>query len=270
MKCPICSKDASTPHHLKKHLAGTEKYGGHGLPEMRAEAMAQDVFAGSYRPMALIPQPPTSPPLRPTKALADPYAGFLADLFNALVINKQLPKYQFERRVDAIIAMFLPGIFKQWRGWNVEFVVPEFPLKKLGNNQSTNADSLWFRHAEGTTITEAWIFFELKTDSASCNDEQLSIYRSAMDRGMPKVLDDLKSIASASSSRAKYQALQRRLEHLPADRPIELVYLSPSRIDCEDHRVMPLSFRELEKMSVADYPLVWELFRSIVLPHLGE
>jgi hypothetical protein len=271
MKCPECPVNASTSHHLKKHLMGSKKRGGHEISEMQAEAIAEDVFAGTFRKPVVVTRPPNSVVVVSGKsAQPDAYSSFLTDLFSSLVINKRLPKYQFERRVDAIIAMFLPGIFKAWRDWDVEMVVPEFPLKKAANNQSTNTDSLWFRHGNKSKTTDAWIFFELKTDSASCNDEQLSIYRSAMDKGMPQLLNDLAAITAASSSRPKYEALRQRLAHLPVDCPIELVYLSPGRIDCEDPRVLPLTFLDLEKMSLATYPLAWDLFRSIVLPHIQE
>ena len=75
--------------------------------------------------------------------LANPYASFIVRLFEMLTAHKRLPKYQFERRIDGIISLFLPGILRQVKGWNVELVVPEFPLKKALNNQSTSATSCY-------------------------------------------------------------------------------------------------------------------------------
>jgi hypothetical protein len=266
MKCPLCGKDASTVAHLTKHIAGGKKFGGHAIQQMEAQEIAERVFAGSYRQASV---PNAVKVTVPEPEITEPHQRFLADLFSTLVSHKRLPKYQFERRVDAVVAMFLPDVFNQVYGWDVEFIVPEFPLKKASNNQSTNADSLWFRRAKGA-ITEAWIFFELKTDSASCNDEQLDIYRAAMDRGMPRLLGDLEAIANASASTSKYRAVQKRLEHLPADRPLELVYLSPTRIACADPRVRPLAFGDLAKINSRRYPEVWKLFQQIVLPSISD
>ena len=233
---------------------------------MDAEAMAKAVFDGTYRAPAQGPPKTAAAPTYNPALLTDPYAGFMIRLFETLVANTQLPKYQFERRVDAIVTLFLPAILRQLRGWKVERVVPEFPLKKAENNQSTNADHLLFRHADSTGPAESWVLFELKTDSSSCNDGQLDTYLSALDAGMPKLLAELELIAAASNARAKYAELRTRLAGFPVDRPLELVYLAPCRINVRHDRVLALTFQELAPLSLPEFPQVWDLFRSIVLP----
>lgn len=265
---PHCGRQAATWHGLKKHLMGNASYGGHGISEMEAEDIAKQVFAGTYRAKATRPSAPMAAqraPVQSAEVLADPYASFLIRLLETMVEDKALPKYQFERRVDTIISLFLPSILKKMYGWRTVAVVPEFPLKKANNNQTTNADHLLFRHRDDFHGTaDAWVMFELKTDTASCSDEQLSIYLSALDRGMPQLLRDLDVIAEASTARQKYAALRDRMLRYPADRPIELLYLAPCRISATDPRVRSVTFKDLEKLQLDDFPEAWKLFRSIV------
>jgi len=68
--------------------------------------------------------------------ISGPSARFLAELFGTMVANRAIPKYQFERRVDAILAIFLPELLSNSYGWEVEIVVPEFPIKKRENNKA--------------------------------------------------------------------------------------------------------------------------------------
>ncbi|MEI7835312.1 MAG: hypothetical protein WCK05_02760 [Planctomycetota bacterium] len=269
-KCRLCGKDVKSQRGLTKHLEGSKECHGHEMPRRDAIREAEDVFDEWSSPMTNSQPKQVSIPPFPPEVLADPYASFLIQYFTTLVAHKKLPKYQFERRVDAIISMFLPGILKQLRGWQVELVVPEFPLKKPENNQSTNADHLLFRQANGPESQEAWILFELKTDSASVRDDQLGTYLSALDRGMPQLLADVETIAAASNARAKYAELRTRVAHLPEDRPVELVYLSPCHVDIPAGRGLALTFKELDNVSLPEFPAVWDLFRRIVLPNMGE
>jgi hypothetical protein len=110
----------------------------------------------------------------------------------------------------------------------------------------------------------------LKTDSASCNDLQLEIYRSALAMGMPKLLADLRLIAAASGAGAKYAALTARLAKFPEDAPIELIYLAPCRINVVHQRAISLTFEDLEALSMSEFSEVWDLFRKTILPALRE
>ncbi len=155
----------------------------------------------------------------------DTCRDFLSALFSVLA-----QKYQFERRIDIFLTMFLPEIFYELFGWQVALAAPEFPLKKDSNNQSTNVDHLLFRRAERVD-DERWLFFELKTDRFSVRDDQIEIYRRAMQRGMPALFQELAAIRTATQARhgQKYDLLVQRLAPFPLNRPIELVYFHRAR-----------------------------------------
>src|SRR2546430_1095439 len=71
----------------------------------------------------------------PTTSSTSP-EGFLKSAMLHIVNNKQLPKYSFERSVDAFLGVFLPEIVSQlWQPpMDAELVAQEFPLKKDGSN----------------------------------------------------------------------------------------------------------------------------------------
>lgn len=253
---------------LIKHLTGRARFGGHDMAAIDAQGVADQVFAHSQpaQPMSVPAQ--RAFPTHAPELLADPYASFLIQYFQTLVAHKLLPKYQFERRIDAIITMFLPGLLKQLRGWRVEMVMPEFPLKKPTGNDCTNADCLLFRHGDDRGTAEAWVLFELKTDDGSCDDDQLGIDLHALKRGMPRLLAEVKEIASSPKASPKFSRLAALIERHPVDRPVELVYLSPRQMPIDDPRATALTFKDLERLNVDEFPRVWDLFRVIVLPHL--
>jgi hypothetical protein len=115
-----------------------------------------------------------------------------------VVANKNLPKYPFERVVDAFLGVFLPDIVGQlWSPpGNVRLVAQEFPLKE-GSNQSTNVDYLL-----RVRDPEAWVFLELKTDVASVRDRQAEIYANKLvGNSMKALLAELDTIASVTKQR---------------------------------------------------------------------
>lgn len=100
---------------------------------------------------------------------------YLEEVFTRLVEFKQLPKYQFERRVDAFLVGFLPDLLGSLWGGRVVPVAPEFPLKKAGSNQSTNVDHVFYvRHKDPPG--DYWLWLELKTDMGSIDWPQVETY----------------------------------------------------------------------------------------------
>jgi len=200
------------------------------------------------------------------------YQEFLEELFITLVNNKQLPKYQFERRIDAILSLFLPELLSTYFRQPVEIVVPEFPIKKSYSNRSTNVDYLLFRRASEAPQTEAWIFFELKTDDSSVRPDQLQTYIAAKERGMPKLYQELLEITKATRQRQKYVQLVRRVEQFPVNRPvdIELVYLAPTKLESRPSipNLHTLTFSQFREVELKQHAEIWSLFRSIVMPVL--
>jgi hypothetical protein len=120
------------------HLKGTIPYGGHEFSDSEAHATLNRIL---YPTNQNTPDAPSEAEMEPIQEFT-PSGDFLQDLMASMAINKALPKYQFERRVDAMLALFLPGIFSNLLKWKVSTVVPEFPIKSLDNNQTTNVDYL--------------------------------------------------------------------------------------------------------------------------------
>ena len=199
-------------------------------------------------------------PASPEAALA-----FLTDVFDVLVANKRLPKYQFERRVDVFVNLFLPDVLGALSGGTYQLVVPEFPLKKDDNHQSTNVDYLLFHTTpEGR---ETWVFLELKTAAGSIGHEQLDIYLRSVARGMPALMSDLPLLRERTKARAEYAELALRLAALPHDRPIEIIYRAP--IAMNEAELGPggrsVTFAQLRSVEIARHPEVRRMFRDSVL-----
>jgi len=134
-------------------------------------------------------------------------------VFNAMLDlldeNKLMPYYAAERRIDLFINLFLEKILIAYYRENVNFVVPEFPLKHRPNNQADKVDYLC-----AFNKTKQPIFIELKTDSISFNREQAKVYlKQATD--WPSCIDGLKAIIGNKnmrfSYREKYFQLMKRL-----------------------------------------------------------
>ena len=266
LRCPMCGKEVKTERGMKKHLMGTRPYGGHEFSAAEAVAAINRMLypTDSAKKPTPMPQKPSPRAAEPREFL--PEGDFLRDLLASMAANKVLPKYQFERRVDAMLALFLPGIFQELYGWNAEVVVPEFPIKKANNNQTTNVDYLLFRKGEAGHPA-AWIFFELKTDSGSYSGSQLAIYQRARERGMAALRDDLNRVLAATQAKAKYRELLRRIDRYPVDTPIEIVYLLPGKPPArETEKVHLIGFQDLEGVELSAYSDAWKLFKQEILP----
>ena len=265
LKCPHCGTMAKTERGMIKHLTGTAAYGGHGLSMPEAHATVNRILYPKD------PVPSTDTPKaeeEKTTPTFSPSGDFLRDLMASLACNKALPKYQFERRIDAILALFLPEIFSNIYGWNVTTVVPEFPIKSLDNNQTTNVDYIFFREANPSSdIHPAWIFFELKTDSASLSQGQLTTYLDAKKRGMKALRTELNEVLHATRHREKYMELLQRIDQYPIDLPIEIVYLIPDNFTLSSSEEIHLiTFQELGEIELSSYFDAWKLFQKEILP----
>jgi len=297
LPCPLCHKSATYESNLRTHLKGSISAGGHELEGRELEDAVRRAIANSsgrpstssaspaassspavvrrheaavvpvvsFPPAPLVPPPPVRASV-PTPAPARTDSPFLEEVFRVLIENKALPKYQFERRVDVLLSVFLPEALSRLLEGDVRIVAPEFPIKKEGNNQSTNVDYVLFKHAEKPE-DERWIFLELKTDRGSVDQDQVDIYQSAIRQGMPALLRDLNAIRAATKAKDKYDALLARFKGLPADRPIELIYLAPSgQMNLNLRGVgRALTMETLANLDLERYPAEWRLFRERVL-----
>lgn len=193
---------------------------------------------------------------------------YLEAVFTLVARDKALPKYQFERRIDAMLAPFMEELLSTWLDGPVVAVAPEFPLKRPHNFQSTNVDHVYL--SRKNSEPRPWIFFELKTDKRSVSEPQLLTYRAAMDSGMTALRTDLGKIALRSRSRLKYELLiERFTHHVGLGDGIQLVVLSPAPIPAvKEH--FPADgqvrlFKDLLSVEVERYPDEWTLFKKHVI-----
>ncbi len=234
VQCPRCGKpEIKTRHGLRKHLSGGAASGGHDVPFDVADLEATAVWEGSS-PLVTAPTSMPAEVIDAMTALSDSSAAhYLRVLLTSLVADKQLPKYQFERRIDALLTPFLPTIVERaLSGGTASVVVPEFPLKKPGaSNQSTNADHLLVVRDRPVGAPDCWVLLELKTDSASYDPQQAAIYQLAQRDGWSRLRGDIVAIRNASAKKQGYTSLLQRLDTHAGDDPpdvIEIVYLTPS------------------------------------------
>lgn len=197
---------------------------------------------------------------------ANEFEDYLREVFGQLARFKNLPKYQFERRVDGFISVFLTDILRATWDWDTEIVAPEFPIKKEGNNQSTNVDYLLYR-TQNSSAEDAWLFVELKTDKGSFDEVQYNTYKRAQVAGMAKLREDLNHIYRKTRDKKKYKALFEKLKSSDLDRPIELVYVIPSgsKRPKPEKGLKVLTFKRISKMKLQRYPLVWHAFREEIV-----
>ena len=217
----MCGKEAKTRRGLTKHLTGQRRYGGHELEPAESVRRVAEAAAVPIEAPVL-----AAPPATPLDLPPELRAGFLFQVLERLVDNKDLPKYQFERAIDGFLSAFLPSIVESVTGGDVALVAQEFPLKKPGSNQSTNMDYVLFRDGANTS-DRAWVFVELKTDPRSLNEQQEAIYATRLNPPavMADLVDDVRQIRSASQVTAKYDELLGRLIGYPLELPITRVSL---------------------------------------------
>ncbi len=76
----------------------------------------------------------------------------IEQIFKNLESWRKLPKYQLERRLDIFFSIYLKEIVEVFYKEILnekdiklsEVIIPEFPLKKDGSNNSTNVDYVMF------------------------------------------------------------------------------------------------------------------------------
>lgn len=183
---------------------------------------------------------------------------FLESLFKLLTTNKEFPNYQAERRIDIFINYFLAEMLTNYMGKNVEFVCPEFPLKKAGNYQSTKLDYL-------CKTNDEIVFVELKTDASSLKKEQADIY---LKSSWSQCLIDLKKIYDAVKNKThkkKYEVLMttiNTIERTEVNTGLKVFYISPLPNEKSDFLnavsiISPKHFKDLKLEITEQEQIVW-------------
>ena len=126
----------------------------------------------------------------------------LNELFDNMDSWRHLPAYQLERRADIFFSIYLPDLLFGKFGVQVEAMLPEFPIRKgtIGtksdDNRSDKIDYL-IKVKDANRV----MFVELKTDDSSRRSEQDSYLEMARQVGFNRLLDGVREIYKATSSK---------------------------------------------------------------------
>lgn len=180
-----------------------------------------------------------------------------------LVRNRNSPKYQFERAVEPFLNLFLGEALGRSLGTSLEFVVPEFPLKKPNNARSTNADYL-FREASGD-----WLLVELKTERTAVKSSQIDVYESCVGSCFRDLVFSLEEIKETTKQKKKYEHLLLEVnKHSPHDGRVNVMYVSPHKrtpIGRKSTNIQWKSFDALfENFESETHPEFWRIVSRLV------
>lgn len=141
-------------------------------------------------------------------------------VFEVLDKWRHLPAYQLERRADIFFALYLPEVLGKHFGMKVDpLLVPEFPIKKKGDNTSNKADYLALQESEGGEPAKQPFLVELKTDMASLTSSKAKNQKKLLEEAAEKDIEDLVCgvidiSKSKHADRRKYIHLLWRLQEL--------------------------------------------------------
>lgn len=136
-------------------------------------------------------------------------------VFGLLDRWRHLPAYKLEPRADIFFALYLPEVLGKHFGIKINpLLVPEFPIKKKGDNTSNKADYLALQESEDGKPAKRAFLVELKTDMASRREEQDEYLDYAVGEGLHWLIEDILEICRTTEEKAKYVHLLWRLSEL--------------------------------------------------------
>lgn len=166
----------------------------------------------------------------------------IAAIFNNMDTWRHFPAYQLERRADIFFSIYLPEVLADKFHTEIEGIIPEFPvhigtISNIATNKSFKIDYL-----AKARNNNRLIFVELKTDEGSRRITQDWYLEQAMLVGMAKLLDGLRKICQATTSKKKYNYLLGLLDEMglihlesseaftinPVEYSIDIVYIQPN------------------------------------------
>ncbi len=157
--------------------------------------------------------------------------AFLKHLLGQLTEFKKFPKYQYERRIDPFISIFLPNVLKVKCGHSTTDMWPEFPVRSETIVKSTgkriwapqNIDYACYDHEK-----QALMLVELKTDVSSVNADQIRYYNRVLSRRWDVSKKEIEGISEHSKAGDKYDHLLSRLGDTKVrDDRMAAIYLAP-------------------------------------------
>ncbi len=159
-------------------------------------------------------------------------ATFLTDLFRQLNEFKKFPKYQYERRIDPFISIFLPHVLKVRLGLNTTDTWPEFPVRSRAIVAKTGKQTWAAQNIDYACYDrekQALVLVELKTDVSSVNADQLRYYNRVLSRKWEDTKEEIDGIRNNSGAKGKYDHLLSKLRDTAVrDDRMTAVYLAPA------------------------------------------
>jgi hypothetical protein len=178
-------------------------------------------------------------------------------LFDLLDDWRNLPAYQLERRADIFFAIYMDLIIKSKYGHEIDFIVPEFPVRvgdispKLPDlNRSFKIDFVAVCENENKVY-----FIELKTDTTSRRDKQDWYLEQARKINIRRLMEGVIKIYGATIQKTKYNNLISLLSKIgwlvkdtgdctntSKDYEIEVVFIQPIN---EGNNTEVISFKDV-------------------------
>lgn len=126
----------------------------------------------------------------------------LEKIFSDLNKWRHFPKYQLERHAGIFFSIYLPEILEDCLKIKVKpHVIPEMPIYKEGNNQSTNVDYLLV----GKDDDKDYVYLvELKTDIAYLSESQDKSMKELREKSFSDLWEGLIDIVIATQNKKKY------------------------------------------------------------------
>ena len=221
------------------------------------------------------------------------FGGYVADRFLPALLqhlqdNREFPKYQYERRLDAFISFFLPDVLRArfHLDTSVPVRIPEFPTRptRRGWFLSENIDYFLFDPNAGTL----WLV-ELKTDEGSVRPKQLAYYNRVLSSSWADIGADVTDLHFASKHKKKYQRVLDQLAQCGEPKSRHAVFLAPAAARPSFERAMDrvlleavdpfyyrtawsfLSLAEFARTNIeTDYPAAWTALTEHIFAVFGE
>lgn len=195
----------------------------------------------------------------------------IKSILEMLSKNKQFPNYQAERRIDIFVNHFLNRILTIYMREKVEYLCPEFPLKKQYDVETSKTKNLSTKLDYLCCTRKEIIFVELKTDSSSINPKQLDIYfkNTNWDNCLLKLKEIVDVKGRDKLTQNKYEKLNKVVQSRTKKfdnsvTKIRIIYLSPinkkQRTKIGSFSVLKLkSFKHLGvKLENPEEELIWK------------
>lgn len=194
--------------------------------------------------------------------------NFLNRLLVELNDLNNTPKFQFERAISPLLTIFIKDIINKKFEARVTVTIPEFPLKKGLNNQSTNIDWLLIDETNFTLYC-----VELKTDNYSISNKQIERYFAIKDivsnKGASFLFEQINKIAPHSVRKEKYKRLLEKIDSQTIDfsvfKNFKIIYLVPDNSILNDERVIRINLSELPMDISTEYKEEWRKINDFLI-----